>query len=177
MSKSRSKKSYNDVLAFTNPKIPSEVEDEILTEFANYSIEHDMTVRNLDSFFGDLQMPKDLTKMVNRPSLCIEGTDFIDFDKLLKQTYHLLVYMDNLTVIDTQWEMLVHTSGRDTQFPSVSLRNHVLSIKDLQKVANSINMDSHHLVEMMSCATQGQRVYITWMDFAYLLGRLGQLTY
>lgn len=85
--------------------------------------------------------------------------------------------MDNATVIDSQWSMLVQGCGRDKQFPNVTLRNHVLSIKDLQKIANSINVDGSRLIDMMSCATQGKRVFLTWLDFAYLLGKMGHLVF
>ncbi|CUS23441.1 LAQU0S10e00452g1_1 [Lachancea quebecensis] len=176
MNKTRSK-SYNSILEFLNPKIPSEIEDDILGAFANYSIESDMTARDLPEYFKELQMPTEMTKLIQPQDLCLEDTNIVDFDKLLKTTFHLLIFMNNAEIIDTQWMMLVQGCGRDTQFPHVALRNHVLSIKDLQKIANSINVDGGHLIDMMSCATQGKRVYITWMDFAYLLGKLGHLVF
>ncbi|SCU95058.1 LADA_0G13168g1_1 [Lachancea dasiensis] len=177
MSKKRGQKSYSDVLNFLNPKIPAEIEDDILSAFANYSLESDMTSANLPAFYSDLQLPEDVTKMIKAQDVCIEGTDIISFDKLLKTVFHLLVFMNNGENIDAQWSMLVHACGRDSQFPQVALRNHVLSIKDLQKITNSINMDSGKLVEMMSYSTNGTRVYITWLDFAFLLGKLGHLMF
>ncbi|SCU89079.1 LANO_0D03862g1_1 [Lachancea nothofagi CBS 11611] len=177
MSRKRGQKAYTDVLEFLNPKIPSEIEDDILGAFATYSIESDMTSADLRSYFEDLQMPRELTKMVNDRDLCIEGTNIVSFEKLLKTTFHLLVFMNNAEIVDTQWSMLVQACGRDAQFPHVALRSHVLSIKDLQKVANSISMDNGRLIEMMSCATNGTRVYVTWLDFAFLLGKLGHLVF
>ncbi|SCV01103.1 LAME_0G14070g1_1 [Lachancea meyersii CBS 8951] len=177
MSRKRGQKAYGDVLEFMNPKVPSEIEDDILGAFATYSIESDMTSANLNDFFSDLQMPRDITKMVNAQDVCVEGTNVVSFDKLLKSTFHLLIFMNNAEIVDTQWSMLVVACGRDKRFPHVALRSHVLSIKDLQKIANSINMDNGHLVEMMSFATSGKRVFMTWLDFAYLLGKLGHLVF
>ncbi|SCU91932.1 LAFA_0F06788g1_1 [Lachancea sp. 'fantastica'] len=177
MSKKRSQKAYNDVIEFMNPKIPAEIEDDILGAFATYSIESDMTSSNLPDFYNDLQMPRDFTKLLDVRDVCIEDTNIVSFDKLLKNTFHLLIFMNNAQVIDTQWSMLVVACGRDKQFPNVSLRNHVLSIKDLQKIANSINMENGALLDMMSCATSGKRVFLTWLDFAFVLGKLGHLVF
>lgn len=171
------KLSYKAVEQFLYPNIPREIEDEILTTYANYNVEADMTTMELSSYFTELQMPKELYKLLNYQDLCIDGTNVVDFDNLVRATYHLLVFMDNQETIDEQWLLLVEFSGRGERFPRVNLRNHVLSIKDLQKISNAIGGDNGHLVDMMSCATNGKRVFITYLDFAYLLGKLGKLRY
>lgn len=159
-------------------KVPQEIEDEILAVYATYSLEHDMTSEDLEQFFSDLELPRQLYKMMLKDELTLEGTNVVDFEKLLRCTYHLLVFMDNEKIIDEMWELLVHGSGRDKNFPSVELKNHVLSIKDLQKVSNFVGIDqSSGIVEMISCATNGRRVYMTYLDFAYILGKLGHLRF
>ncbi|SCU88923.1 LAMI_0D11804g1_1 [Lachancea mirantina] len=177
MARNRSKRTYDEVERFLNGSIPQEIEDDILSAFANYNIERDMTREDLSSFFQELQLPSEVTKFYDLNDLCIGGTQIVDFEKLLRATYHVLVFMNNMAVIDGFWEMLVKACGRDVAFPKVLLKNHVLSIKDLQKVANSASVESTGLVEMMSVATHGKRVFMTWLDLAYILGKLGILAF
>ncbi|CDF89864.1 ZYBA0S05-03532g1_1 [Zygosaccharomyces bailii CLIB 213] len=169
---------YEDVQKFVNSKIPEELEDEILAVYAKYSMEHDMTVQDLKNYFGDLQLPESWVRMIKSADVTVEGTNVVDLDKLLRCTYHLLIFMDNEEVIDDLWQLLVSASGRDQAFPLVKLRHHVLSIKDLQRASNSAGLDqAHGIVEMMSCATGGRRIYMTYLDFAYILGKLGYLRF
>lgn len=178
MSKENNKVTIDRVEKFTKGKIPQVVEDEILGVFANYSIDHDMTIRDLPLYFGDLQLPKDLWKLVREEDLIVEGTDVIDFDKIVRSTYELLIFMDNADIIDNLWGLLVKNAGRDRQFPNVKLRDHVLSIKDLQKISTVINNEpSGGFIEMLSSATGGKRVYMTYIDFAKVLGKLGYLKF
>lgn len=169
---------YQQVEKFLHVKIPEELEDEILAVYAKYSMEHDMTTDDLTSYFEELQLPSRWYRMVPSRDLAVEGTPIIDLDKLLQYTYHLLIFMDNEETIDELWGLVVTASGRGTSFPQVNLKSHVLSIKDLQKANNSAGLEqAYGIVEMMSCATGGQRVYMTYMDFAYILGKLGILRF
>lgn len=169
---------YKKVESFIRAKIPQDIEDEILAVYANYSIEHDMTTDELSSYFKELQLSEDFSKLVAPSDLSLEGTNVIDFDKLLQCTYHLLIFMDNEDVVDEMWKLMIHASGREQAFPLVKLRNHVLSIKDVQKISNFVGTESSEgIIEMVSCATSGKRVYITYLDFAYILGKLGYLRF
>lgn len=172
------KLSYDRVERFTKVALPQEIEDEMLNVFAKYSIDHDMNTDDLPGYFEDLSLPSDLYNLVRKEDLVVERTNIIDFDKILRCTYYLLIYIDNEDIIDNFWEMLLKNSGRMKKFPNVKLRNHVLSIKDLQKVSNVIGMtDGSGIIEMMSCATHGSRVYLSYLDFANILGRLGLLRF
>ncbi|KAK5780581.1 Rad33p PWA37_003220 [Arxiozyma heterogenica] len=177
---------YSVVDNFQNCKIPQEIEDEILETFAKYSIEHDMDTTDLNSYFEDLQMPHELYKLVRIEDVVVEDTKVIDFDKIVKVTYHLLIYMNNDDIITSFWNLLVKNSGRLDNFPNVRLKDHVLSVKDLQKIDTLLNnnvisskSNSKHfdIIGMMSCATGGSRVYMTYLDFANVLGRLGYLQF
>lgn len=169
---------YEQVEKFLHVKIPEELEDEILAVYAKYSMEHDMTTEELTEYFQDLQLPSRWYQMVRVKEVVVEGTNIIDLDKLLQSTYHLLIFMDNEEMIDQLWGLVISASGRDISFPNVELKKHVLSIKDLQKANTSAGLEqSHGLVEMMSCATGGKRVYMTYIDFAYILGKLGNLRF
>ncbi|QLQ78306.1 hypothetical protein HG537_0A05530 [Torulaspora globosa] len=170
--------SYEKVEAFLKVKVPQEIEDEILATYAEFSLEHDMTLDDLDKYFEQLELPKELCKMIPRNELVIEGTNVVDFTKLLTSTYHVLIFMDNEKTITEMWSLLVTSSGRDRDFPQVRLKNHVLSLKDLQKIRNYIGVEqSSGIVEMISVATGGRRVYMTYLDFAYILGKLGYLRF
>ncbi|CAI1625024.1 hypothetical protein SEUBUCD646_0M01340 [Saccharomyces eubayanus] len=175
MSKSSSV-SYKRVELFENPKVPSEVEDEILEKYAESSLDHDMTVNELPIFFQDLQLEPTICKLVRNEEVVIEGTEVIDFAKLIRCTCQLLILMNNLTVIDDMWSMLIRSCGRDVDFPQVALRDHVISVKDLQKISNLIGTDqSEGTIEMISSATDGKRLFMTYLDFACVLGKLGYL--
>ncbi|CCK68804.1 Rad33p KNAG_0B03620 [Huiozyma naganishii CBS 8797] len=169
---------YSYVERFERGSIPEEVEDELLGEYAKFSLDGDMVWSDLAPFFEDLQLPAALCRLVRRDDVVLEGTvDVIDFSKIIRLTYHLLVFMDNESVINEFWSLLVGYSGRDVQFPHVELQNHILSVKDLQKVGNLVNEDSGNIIGMLSCATRGTRVYMTYLDFANVLGKLGYLRF
>lgn len=169
---------YEQVERFLHVKIPEELEDEILAVYAKYSMEHDMTTNDLTDYFDEIQLPSKWYKMIPTKDIVVEDTQIINLDKLLQCTYHLLIFMDNEEIIDQLWDLVINASGRNVEFPNVDLKKHVLSIKDLQKASTSAGLEqAHGLVEMMSCATGGQRVYMTYMDFAYILGKLGMLRF
>ncbi|CCE62878.1 hypothetical protein TPHA_0D02410 [Tetrapisispora phaffii CBS 4417] len=172
------KLSYKQVEKFMNAKIPDEIEDSILETFAKYSIEEDMTVANLKDYFNNLELPEILWSKIPSDEFCIEGTSIIDFDLLMKKTYHILIFMDNEDIIDELWGLFVKQSGRGAQFTNVKLKNHVFGVKDIMKVCNTVAMKQNdRIIEMVSVATSGRRLYITYIDFAYIMGKLGLLRF
>lgn len=179
MSKKSTKKqiSYSQIDAFDKATLPVEIEDEILGAYSVFATEEqDMKRSQVVDFFNMLKLPKDLYHLVHTKNLCIEGTDIVDFERLLKDTYYLLIYMDNIELIDDLWALLVHSTGRDERYPNVQLRNHILSVKELQKSFNYCGIDqTREIVEMVAVATDGERVYMDYLDFARILGRLGLL--
>ncbi|EGA77486.1 Rad33p [Saccharomyces cerevisiae Vin13] len=130
--------SYERVELFENPKVPIEVEDEILEKYAESSLDHDMTVNELPRFFKDLQLEPTIWKLVRNEDVIIEGTDVIDFTKLVRCTCQLLILMNNLTVIDDLWSMLIRNCGRDVDFPQVGLKRSCIKRKRPSK-----NLQSH----------------------------------
>lgn len=173
-----SKLSYEQVRKFNEARMPAEVEDEVLGCYARYSLTGDMLCKDLVPFFEDLQLPRRFYKNVRKEQVAIEGTGIVDFELLLRVTYHLLVYMDNEPLIDQFWEMLLQASGKYGARGVRDQKDQVLSIKDLQKVENYLgDKDPRELIGMMSVATGGKRVYMTYLDFAEVLGKLGYLKY
>lgn len=172
------KLTYDRVSVFTKLKVPQDIEDEMLSVYAQYSIEHDMNTYDLESYFNDLQLPRDLYKLLRRENLVIEGTNIVDFESLIRSTYDILIYIDNEDVIKNLWSSMIKNSGRDKEFPNIQLTDHVLSVKDLQKISNSLGVaDQTGLIQMMSCATEGNRLYLTYLDFAAVLGKVGLLRF
>ena len=128
-------------------------------------------------FYEELQIGKEWYSLLDPRDLCLEGLDVVDFEKLMDVTYRLLIFMDNQLTIDKQWELLIQYSGRLEQFPQVKLRKQVVSVKDIQKAAVQIDMDQSLILPMVSWATNGQRVFVTYLDFAKLLGKMGILKF
>lgn len=168
---------YSQVLKFVNINIPQDLEDEFLTEYARITGEKDLAIDDLFDYYTELQLNPELFKLMDKSMVCIEGTNIVDFDKLLKSAYHLLIFMDNEHLIDKQWSTLIEHSQRSKKFQNIPLKNHVITIKDLQDILIQLNMDQSQIVDMISCITNGKRDFITYIDFAYLLGKMGSLRY
>ena len=167
---------YDTVSRFLNAKIPGELEDELLVAYATCTEgQDDMTAAQLPAFFEDLQLPKEWYELVSPSRVCIEGTDIVDFEKLMSATYRLLIFMDNEKTIDEHWELLLGASQRAERFGRVPARKQAVTLKDLQRCAAHVGMEPEQSVEMLAWATGGSRVYVTYLDFAYLLGKLGYL--
>ncbi|KAL3233450.1 DNA repair protein RAD33 [Nakaseomyces bracarensis] len=172
------KLSYEQVRRFNEAKMPLEVEDEVLGCYARFSLDGDMVCGDLVPYFEELELPRGFYKHVRKEQVAIEGTDIVDFDLLLKVTYHILIFMDNESLIDQLWGLLLQASGRLENDKVKDIKDHILSIKDLQKVENYLgDSDPRDLINMVSVATGGKRVYMTYLDFAYVLGKLGYLKY
>ncbi|CCD23761.1 Rad33p NDAI_0C01000 [Naumovozyma dairenensis CBS 421] len=176
--KTSAKVSQEQVDKFINATVPDEIEDEILNALVGFNLNHDMNTNDLNDFFELLQLPRDLYKLVPVDNVVVEGTNIIDFNKIVRATYELLIFLDNSEIINNLWQLMVTCSGRDKQYPHVILVNHILSVKDLQKIATFADLDqSSGIIQMMTCATSGKRVYMTYLDFAIILGKLGYLRF
>ncbi|CCH60664.1 hypothetical protein TBLA_0D01560 [Henningerozyma blattae CBS 6284] len=172
------KVSNSQLQRFLNAKPPQEIEDEMLLIYSELCADADMIKDQLDQFFDLLQLPRELYKLYDKREFCIDNLNIVDFDKLIRNTYLLLIYMDNKATIDEMWVLMVHGCGRDIRYPSVTLQNHVLSVKDIQKIAQYVGMDQKTgIVEMMATATNGKHLFLTYLDFAELMGKLGLLRF
>lgn len=79
---------YKKVESFLKAPVPQDIEDEILGAYATYNLERDMRSEDLRNYFESLQLPRELYKMVGKSDLTVEGTDVVDFERLLRCTYH-----------------------------------------------------------------------------------------
>lgn len=172
------KLSHETVYSFLNAKIPKSMEDEMLLAYSNCTIEvPDLMMDNLDKYFDEIKLPSEWYQMVEKHMVCLDGTDIVDFDKLLSITYRLLIFMDNAEIIDSQWLLILEYSGRIERYKHIPVRKQVVSIKEIQRCASQVSMEQQKVVEMISCATEGRRVFIRYLDFAHLLGKLGYLRF
>ena len=84
--------------------------------------------------------------------------------------------------------MLLKSSGRLDNFPNVKLKDYILSVKDLQKIDTLLNNSNNcgssksntnkiDIIGMILCVTRGSRVFMTYLNFANILGRLGYLQF
>ncbi|CDO92056.1 unnamed protein product [Kluyveromyces dobzhanskii CBS 2104] len=175
----RNKKSFDfdSISKWDEAKMPAEIEDEVLSLYARFTEEGELKWSVMSKFYTELQIGSEWYTLLEPKDLCLEGIDVIDFEKLLDVTYRVLVFMDNAAVIDKQWRLLLQYSGRLQQFPNVTLRKHVMSVKDVQKAAVQVDLDQHIILPMVSWATNGERVFVSYLDFAKVLGKMGLLRY
>ncbi|CCH40837.1 DNA repair protein [Wickerhamomyces ciferrii] len=152
--------------------IPPEIEDEILEAFTTYSLEDDMKVKDLPSFYRDLKIPKKFiigNKRIEPNQLSIEGTDIIDFDKLLHRSYQLILFRDHKDIILENWNLLQKNSDMKTS----------LDFKDIKELSDDVKtgINDSLLLDMVAIATEGQSVHVNFIDFCYTIGKLGELNY
>lgn len=157
--------------------IPTEIEDEILEAFTTYSFDDDMRIEHLGSYYKDLKIPSVFLAGNSRivPSeLTIEGTDIIDFDKLLIKSFQLIVIRNNKQIIQQNWDLLqaAYSESSDISAPSSGL-----NLKNLKDISDGVKsgISDPLLLDMVAVATEGEGVSVTFIDFAYILGKIGEL--
>ncbi|CAM9020289.1 unnamed protein product [Wickerhamomyces anomalus] len=175
------KKSYvnkRTISQFVKPeKIPPDIEDEILEAFTNYSLEDDMRVENLKSYYSDLKIPKLFiigNKRIDARHMIIEGTDIIDFDKLLVKSFQLIIFRNNKHIIQQNWDLLQNSLK---EFGKTEKLNG-LNYKNLKNISEDVKtgISDPILLDMVAVATDGEGVDVNFIDFAYILGKLGELS-
>lgn len=163
---------------FKKYRIPTEIEDEILVVFSHHINEDgDLLQNTLSGFFQELQLDSDLVALIDTDRLLIDDTKVVDFDLLMKQIGYILIYMNNLDIIDQYWSLLIKNSGKaEPQQHMTSDRNCKFYVKDLQKIVNVVG-GQFNIIDLITVANNGERTYITYLDFAVVLGKLGYLKY
>lgn len=113
-------------------------------------------------------------KRLNSSELTIEGTDIVDFDKLLSKSYQLIVIRDNRHLIQQTWELL-QTALSDSKENTSSSTS--LNFKELKAISDDVKsgVSDSLLIDMIAVATEGGGVDVNFVDFAYILGKLGEL--
>lgn len=131
-----------------------------------------MTMKDFPRFLNDLKIPRDFilgNKRLSASELTVEGTDIIDFDKLLLKSYQLLLFRENHKLIWEYWNMI--QSEINDKKTSINLQD-LKTINDNNKTGISNIL----LLDMITVATDGHSVEIGIIDLAYTIGKLGELT-
>lgn len=146
----------------------------ILEAFANYSFDDDMKVSDLKNYYQDLKIPSLFTvgnKRLIHEELTVEGTDIIDFDKLLNKSFQLIVLRNNKNLIQQNWELLRKA------LPQSNEKSTSLNFKELKAISDDTKsgVSDSLLIDMVAVATEGGGVDVNFVDFGYVLGKLGEL--
>jgi hypothetical protein len=132
-----------------------------------------MVANQLPQFFQDLRIPAMFmigNKRIRSDELIIEGTQVVDFDKLLLKSYQLLLFRDHRQYIEESWRLLQQSAGKS--------HKSALNVSDLKKLDTELktSINDALLLDMIAVGTEGTGLDITITDFAYILGKLGLLT-
>jgi hypothetical protein len=133
----------------------------------------DMVANQLPQFFQDLRIPAKFmigNKRIRSDELIIEGTQVVDFDKLLVKSYQLLLFRDHRQYIEETWRLLQRSTGKS--------HRSALNVSDLKELDEELktSISDALLLDMIAVGTEGTGLDITITDFAYILGKLGLLT-
>lgn len=157
--------------------IPPKYETQLLDIYTHHTEEKpDIHLEEIPSLLIDgLNVPAEVVP--NRDELTswlIEGTEVLDFEKWLYNGYLWLLLGDNLDDVDLLWEDIWETLEKDINTEDKNLlRRKRLYLKDVKTLINIGKLDANAM-EMLQTAGNG-KVYIDYLDFFKLLGRLGVL--
>lgn len=163
-------------------KIPEDAETELLEIYTKLTEEKpDIEVADLQLILEtEFQIPAELVpSMQELTSWAIEGTDVVDFEKWLYNGYFWLLFSKYIEEIDMLWQDVwtaldsVSAKKGEEKFQrdKGALRSRKLYLSDVKKLIEVGKLDAS-AVGMLQTAGNG-KVYIGYVDFFVLLGRLG----
>lgn len=188
-------------------KLDASIEAEIAQTFFNIMQENqssDFLKQYIPELFDRLGLLPDFTKLMVLKHACqilVEETNVVDFDKLLHFIHKLLIFMDNEAAIMEYWKLILfNIDGRSQKI------NHLINTGTMNWYMEMISTKDLNSIEEMSKlstkgedkATKGAKVsddplllackmiktgsctstlYVTYIDFAHLLGKMGFLEY
>lgn len=162
---------------FISGKLPASVEDFIVDKYSDHCVENDsedlLGSELLDFCQNRLNLPLRLIENIEPSSLVIEETDILDFDAFLQTVGMLVMLLPYLSYIDSLWTMFVKTVAPQEK----DVFAYRIHLDDMVKVRHAINDSTPTgvLLDMVSLASNGKRVYINYADFAVIMGRIGEL--
>lgn len=132
-----------------------------------------MNVDDLKQYYKDIRIPSIFitgNKHIEPSDLIIDGTNIIDFEKLMIKSYQLILFRDNIETIKELWKMIL---------VELNLKNinSTIDLKQLQEINEESNLGLSNtlLIDMIASATQGSSLTVSIVDFAYVLGKLNKL--
>ncbi|GAV28633.1 hypothetical protein PMKS-002107 [Pichia membranifaciens] len=163
-------------------KIPEDDETELLEIYTKLTQEKpDIEVDDLAGILeNEFRMPVELVPSTQElHSWAIEGTNVVDFEKWLYNGYFWLLLNKHIDDVDMLWQdvwaaldpVTSKNGGEQVQRDKDALRSQRLYLSDVKKLIEVGKLDAN-AVSMLQTAGNG-KVYIGYVDFFILLGRLG----
>ena len=183
------------------------IEQDIAQNFFNIMQQNessDFMKHYITTLFESLGILAEFSKLMvikHAHQVLIENTNVVDFDKLLHFVHKILIFMENEAVIMEYWKLILfNIEGKRTKIDN-SIKNEemnwymeMISTKDLNSIdemgkitgANdekdnkALSKDAEKLLlvcKMIKTASSTGTLYVTYIDFAHLLGKLGLLDY
>lgn len=159
--------------------IPQKYEDILLDGYTNFcelkntdDIKLDDLAEAIEKYIG---VPFKLIPDENElKDWCIENTKIVDFEKWLYNGYLWLKIVENMDIADTYWKMILKllNSGNNNGDLGDNERFKKLYLNDVKKLVKVGKIDAD-IIGMLQTASKG-KVFINYVDFVVLLGRLGE---
>ncbi|XBW36074.1 hypothetical protein QEN19_001649 [Hanseniaspora menglaensis] len=133
------------------------------------------------------------------------NTKIVDFDKMLHNIHKLLIFMENESIIMEYWKLILfnvpfkkNAIEKKNDLSKINWFMEIINVKDLKnieemskiqtlldkqnksKAAKDYSVDSQTFLlalKMIKVASATETLYITYLDFAHLLGKLGLLNF
>lgn len=188
-------------------KLDESIEAEIAQNFFNIMQENqgsDFLRHYIPELFGRLGLLPDFTKLMvlkHTHQILVEDTNVVDFDKLVHFIHKLLIFMDNEAVIMEYWKLILfNIDGRSQKINhsinsgTISWYMEMISTKDLNSIEEMSKLSSKSedksnkeskfsddslllACKMIKTGSCTSTLYVTYIDFAHLLGKMGFLEY
>lgn len=163
-------------------KIPEDDETELLDIYTKLTEEKpDIEVNDLAGILeNEFRIPVELVPSAQElHSWAIEGTNVVDFEKWLYNGYFWLLLNKYIDDVDMLWQdvwaaldpVTAKNGVEQVQRDRDALRSQRLYLLDVKKLIEVGKLDAS-AVSMLQTAGNG-KVYIGYVDFFVLLGRLG----
>lgn len=165
---------YEPTIGPFSYNIPDEYESVLIDIYTKYtSITPDITIDQINGILHDefnvpieiLPSNDELEKWV------IEGTNILDFEKWLYYGHFWMILSENIDDVDILWNDLWGNLGVVTE--GKNIRERKLYLAEITKL-NKIGKLDANAIGMLQTAGNG-KLFITYIDFFILLGRLGIL--
>lgn len=154
--------------------IPEEYEIELIDIYSKLTeLEPDIKVNDLPDILKDeLRIPIEIIPKDDEfKTWAIDGTDILDFEKWLYNGYFWLLLINNINDIDMLWQDIWSALRNGDTLTKEKLRSEKLYLNDVKKLIEIGKLDAS-AIGMLQTAGNG-KVFISYVDFFILLGRLG----
>lgn len=171
---------YNSEIGSHSYNIPEEIETLLIDIYTKHTEENpDIDISELPQLIQDeLNVPKEIIPSEgDLKAWAIEGTSILDFEKWLYNGFFWLLLGDHVEDVDTLWidiwsNLLGFKNDEGTLLDRKdSLRTKRLYFADIKKLITIGKIDANAM-GMLQTGGNG-KLYVTYVDFFVLLGRLG----